>query len=205
MKEKTDQIDNVLITASIALLASFVGLYSVQPEQNIYFGVSTVASVTLLAGCLLLTIYSKYRQSLRKTIFDNQKDKWKSELELDLDKNTDEFYVPQLLQFVKSVLSREEIKEALQKKTRNIKEILDTELPIWEKENKSQHDYTRKLFAENQGLKIKKMLDVAFSGPLREKHAIIKYQIEILAQKRFTLFVWGLLAFIISVAAKLFI
>ncbi|MFA6554118.1 MAG: hypothetical protein WCS89_01270 [Candidatus Paceibacterota bacterium] len=204
MKDQIEKIDNVLITASIALLAAFVVLYSLQTGQTVYFKISTIVSIVLLVLCLLLTLYAKYRESLRKSIFDSQKDKWKSDFESDLDKIMKEFYTPSLLQFIKVTLSNEENKKALEEKTRNVKDILESERLLWEKENKSQHEYPRKLFAENQGLKIQRMLDSTFSGPLKEKHAIVKYQIEMLSQKRFTLFVLGLLAFIVSVAAKLF-
>ena len=205
MKEQMEKIDNVLITASIALLAAFVVLYSVELKQNIYFNTSASIAVICVVMSLLFTLYAKYREALRKDIFDSKSKKWKDDLEKDLDKMMDDYYAPQLLQMTKSALRSEENKLALQKDLKSIKDILEKEKSIWEKENKTQNDYARKLFVENQVMKIKNMLDEAFSGPLNEKNAIIKYQIEKLSQKRFTLFVLGLIFFIISVGAKMFI
>jgi hypothetical protein len=182
-----------------------VVLYTVKAEENIYFNISTITAAIFLTLCLLLTLYAKYRESLRKSVFDSKKDKWKVDFENDLDNMMDNFFTPQYLQLVKNALSKEENKKALQDKTKTIKEILETEKQIWEKENKNQNDYSRTLFAENQGLKIQNMLDGAFSGPLKEKHAIVKYQIEIFSKKRFSLFVLGLLTFILSMGIKLFI
>lgn len=205
MKEQMEKIDNVLITASITLLAAFVVLYSLESKQSIYFNISAIIAVACVVLCLLFTLYAKYREALRKNIFDNRSKKWKDDFEKDLDKMMDDYYTPQLLQMTKRALGSEENKLTLQKDSKSIKDILEKEKSVWEKENKTQNDYARKLFAENQGMKIKNMLDEAFSGPLNEKNAVIKYQIEKLSQKRFVLFVFGLIFFIISVGAKMFI
>lgn len=205
MKEQMDKIDNVLITASIALLAAFVVLYSVESNQNLYVNISAIIAVISLVLCLLFTLYAKYREALRKSIFDSSSGKWKNNLEKDLDKMMENYYTPQFLQMIKRTLTNEENKQALQKDPKSIKALLEKERASWEEENKTQLEYSRKLFAENQGMKIKSMLDEAYSGPLNEKNSIIKYQVEILSQKRFTLFVFGLISFIISVGIKMFI
>ena len=117
----------------------------------------------------------------------------------------DDYYTPQLFQMIKRAIESEENKQALQKDPTSIKDILEKEKSIWEEETKTQNEFSRKLFAENQGMKVKNMLNEAFSGPLNEKNGIIKYQIEMLSQKRFTLFVLGLVSFIVSVGVKMFI
>ena len=204
MKEQIKKIDNVLITASIALLAAFVILYSVDLKQNIYFNVSAAVAVICLVLTLLFTLYTQYREALRNSIFDSKKDKWKNDLEKDLDKMMNDYYVPQLLQMTKNALESTKNKQAIQDDPKSIKVILEREKLIWEEENKTQHQYSRRLFVENQVMRIRGIFDEAFSGPLYEKNGLIKYQIEILSRKRFTLFVFGLLAFIFSVGAKMF-
>lgn len=205
MKEQMEKIDNALITASIALLAAFAVLYSVESNQNIFLNISAIIAVISLVLCLLFTLYAKYREALRKSIFDRKNGEWKNNFEKDLDKMMEDYYTPQLLQMIKRALMNEENKQALQKDPKVFKDIFKKEKIAWEAENKTQLDYSRKLFVENQGMKIKSMLDEAFSGPLDEKNAIIKYQAEILSQKRFTLFVFGLISFIVSIGIKMFI
>lgn len=205
MRDQIEKIDNVLITATIALLAAFVVLYTAKSGGNIYFSVSTVIAITFLTLCLLLTLYAKYREAIRSSIFENQTKQWKTELDHALDEMMDDFYVPQLLELTKNALNKEENRKLLQEKTKTIAQILEMEKKVWQNENRSQHEYPRKLFVDNQGLKIQKILESSFSGPLKEKHAIIKYQIEIFSRKRFALFTLGLLAFILSMGIKLFI
>lgn len=205
MKENIEKIDNVLITASIALLAAFVILYSAPTERNIFFSLSAILAVILLVLCLLLTLYAKYRESLRKSIFDSQTERFKSEFEKDLDKMMDEYYSPQLMELIKHALSKEQNKKAMIEDPKAITRILDAEKKQWETDKKSQHDYTRKLFAENHSLKIQKILENAYSGPLKEKNGILRYQIEVFSKKRYMLFVVGLIAFIVSVSTKLFL
>lgn len=205
MKEQIEKIDNILITTSIAFLAASFVLYSVNQNENIYFNISTIASLIFITLCLLLTLYAKYRESLRKSIFDSKKNQWNTELQKDLDTMIEDFYAPQLLQRIKNALGKEENMKLLQEKTKTITEILEVERKVWEVQNKNQDDYPRKLFAENQGLKMQKMIDSAFSGPLKEKHSIIKYQLEIFSKKRFILFVLGLVFFIFSISTKMFI
>ena len=69
MKEQIEEIDNVLITACIALLAAFVVLYSVDTKQNLYF-----KHLGSYCGCLFgfdLIIYfiCKVQRSTKKKYF----------------------------------------------------------------------------------------------------------------------------------------
>ena len=204
MKEQIEKIDNVLITASIALLAAFVILYSLQDKQNVFFGLLTLVAITFLVFYLLLALYSKYRDSLRKDIFEHQKDKWLSDFSKDLDKMMDDWYTPQLLEFTKTVLTDDVNKKEIVANPTRIPEILEMEIKKWHKDTEVEHQYVRNLFAENHKMRLNKILDGSFSGPLQEKNAIIKHQIEIFSKNRFNFFIFGLLAFIISVGIKLF-
>jgi len=205
MKEQLEKIDNVLITASTALLAAFVVLFTAESPQNIFFSTAAIVAVVFLVVCLLMTLYSKYRESYRKSIFDCRIDRWASNLKKDMDKLMEDYYTPVTLLDIKNVLANDANRQALQGETKSISDILGAERSTWDESKKRQHEYPRKLFVENQCLKLQNILNEAFSGPLTEKNSIIKYQIEIFSQKRFTLFVLGLICFIISVGIKLFI
>ena len=200
MQKQIEKIDNTLITTSIAILAAYTVIYSSNTSLNLFFSIATIFSIVFFVFCLLSTLYGKYRESLRKSIFDNQKEKWAKDLDIDLDKIMEEFVAPQLMKVVKLLLDKKENKEILVTNPEKFNSILSDEWKAWSKD----FEFPRKIFAENQVLKIQRMLDDSFRGPLKEKNAIIKYQLERFADKRYTFFVLGLIAFIVSVGVKLF-
>ena len=200
MHKQIEKIDNTLITASIAIITAYIVIYSSNTSLNLFFSIATIFSIVSFVCCLLLTLYGKYRESLRKSIFDNQKEKWKKDLDINLDKMMEEFFAPQIIKVLKLILDKKENKEILVANPEKFKSILSNEWETWSKD----FEFPREIFAENQVLKIQRMLDDSFSGPLKEKNAIIKYQFERLTDRRYTLFVFGLVAFIISIGIKLF-
>lgn len=202
MKQQIEKIDDTLIVTSVTLLAAYVVLYSSNNvDSGLFFNVAAISSVILLALCLLLTLYGKYRTSLRKNIFDDQIDKWSKDLDTGLDKMVEDFVTPQLLRLAKTTLNKKENKEFLDVSSERLKSILNDEFKTWLQED---FDFPKKIFAENQILKIQKILNDSFMGPLKEKNAIIKYQLENFANKRYVLFIFGLISFVISIGFKLF-
>jgi len=81
-----------------------------------------------------------------------------------------------------------------------LKDVIKKEWHDWEKNFK----YPKKLFAENQIMKIKEMINKSFGGLIDEKNAALKFQLEVLAEKRYSFFIFGIITFILSVGIKLF-
>ena len=195
-----EKIDNTIITACIALLASYVVFYSSDTISNLLFNIVTISSIILLVICLLLTLYGKYRESLRKSIFDVRKEKWAENLEADLDKIEEGFFAPQIMKALSATLEKKGNKEIMATNPEKFKSIFEDEWGAWNKD----FEIPKKVFAENQVLKIQKILDDSFRGPLKEKNAIMKYQLERFADKRYTIFLLGLITFVVSIGIKLF-
>lgn len=201
MKEDIEKIDSTIILVCMTILAAFVGLHSLEVPLGPISAVATSISAVLLTICILLTLYGKYRASLRKELFDSKQEKWFKEFKSNLDRLLEDLVTPQLIKSAKATLSDDENRKRLKQDPDKIKEILDEGWKTWEKDL----NYPRDIFVENQKLKIEKMLNESFSGPLNEKHALLKYQIERLAEKRYTLFVLGLVAFLVAIGSKLFL
>lgn len=198
MKEQTEKIDDVLLTASIAILAGSALIYTSKTESNPVFSIATLISIILLSCCILLTLYHRYRTSLRKNQFDEKIEKWFAELKSDLDHLTENFIKPQVIRAVKTTTLKN--KDRLDTDPSKMKELFLAEWADWEKDQA----VPRKFFAESQGAKMKLILNDAFNGPLKEKNALVKMQLEQFTTKRYAFFVLGLIAFIVSVASKLF-
>jgi len=146
MSQQIEQIDNALITACITFLAAYVLIFSLDKTENIYFGFAVVSSTVFIASCLLLTLYGKFRESIRKSIFNQQKDKWAKDLESDLDRMDNELVAPLLMKVMEMTLEKKDNKEMLIKNPENLNLILGNEWENWSKDLK----FPRKLFAENQ-------------------------------------------------------
>ncbi|MCW3119694.1 MAG: hypothetical protein JWM28_3776 [Chitinophagaceae bacterium] len=200
MKEELEKIDNYILTSAIAILAAFVLVYSTNNGVNLLFSITTILSIIFLVCCILLILYKKYRDSLRKSIFENDKGELLKEFKINLDKYDNDFLIPQILKTIKLVLSNKENEKIVQEDPKKLKDLLEQE----HVKSKKEFDFTQNIFVENLSIKLEKILDKSFSGPLKEKNAIIKYQIESFAKYRYKFFVLGLIAFIISVGSKLF-
>ncbi len=202
MEDKIDKIENHLITASITILGAEVVVYSSNNTNvNLFFSISASLSVFFLSMCFLMILYGKYRQTLRKTLFKTNEEKWNKDQDKLWNEYANNFLAPQLVKIAKGIIEDKNNVEIFSKNPEKIKLALEQE---WEKQ-KGEFDLPRKLFVENQVLKFNNIMDNAYGGPLKEKYSIVKYQCESFATKKYTFFVLGLLAFIFSVIAKLFI
>lgn len=200
MKQQIEKIDNTLITACITLLAAYVVVYSINENENFYFNIVTIFSIIFIALCFLLTLYGKYRESLRKNIFEQQKEKWAEDLNADLDRMTEDLITPQLMKMTRTILDKKENMEIIKDDPRKIKILLSDEWSIWKKDL----EFPTKMFADKHSLTVKKILDDSFTGLLKEKNAALKYQLETFANKRYAIFILGLILFIVSVGIRIF-